>query len=166
MSGTGGTGERRGHETKTIKGRGSTPGGKISRAKFVRLGAALGLGAAAAPALTACGGGSGEPIVGSGEAIAREDEIAPGSALIFTDAETGEPYVLARTQRGELAAYSAECTHQGCTVSEDLRRGRYLVCPCHNSVFDAASGEAVSGPAREPLPRLPIRIRDGRIFRD
>ena len=139
--------------------------GKISRKRFLGLGAGLGLAAGAAPILGACGAED-APEVGEGQVIANKADLAPGSAFPFTDAETGKPGVLVHLKDGEFVAYSAECTHQGCTVSYRAKGKGYLACPCHGSVFDpVTSGEVVSGPADEPLPRLRIEVRDGRIFR-
>lgn len=55
-------------------------------------------------------------------------------------------------------AYSAICTHLGCTVLEELRGGA-IFCPCHAGVFDPSRGAiVVSGPPPRPLPQLPIRF--------
>lgn len=64
-----------------------------------------------------------------------------------------------------FAAYSAICTHLGCTVNAQLQDGGQIYCPCHGSVFDPANGAAVlEGPAGRPLPSLPIRLEaDGTI---
>jgi Rieske Fe-S protein len=72
--------------------------------------------------------------------------------------------VLAHLKNEEFVASSAECTHQGCTMS--YRAKGDLACRCCGSVFDPVNGgEAVSGLAEESLPRLRIKIRNGRIFR-
>jgi len=58
-----------------------------------------------------------------------------------------------------LVAYSAICTHLGCTVLPTLSQQGYIVCPCHASMFNpAADAEVVSGPANRPLPALPIEV--------
>jgi Rieske Fe-S protein len=58
-------------------------------------------------------------------------------------------------------AYSAVCTHQGCTVA--YQDGQ-LACPCHGSIFDPANGAAVvSGPAQRPLPEVPVEVRAGEV---
>ncbi len=152
---------------------------KISRETFIRLAAALGVGAATA-SVTACGGDSGdgsgvgpstpaasaggseEAAAGTGgEAIARESDVAPGGAVKFKDG--GRDAVLVHLDGGEFVAYSAVCTHAGCTVA--YKDGQ-LACPCHGSIFDAANGaEVVSGPAQTPLPQIPIRMQDGQILR-
>lgn len=141
---------------------------RISRKRFLAVGAGLGLVAGAVPVLSACGGGSDGPEVGEGQKIATVADLAPGSAVAFTEADTGRPCVLVRLEGEDFVAYSAECTHQGCTVSyktDDSGDG-YLACPCHNSVFEPAEGgRVVSGPADEPLQKVPIEVRDGKIFR-
>ena len=153
----------------------------ISRKKFIRLGAAVGLGSAVVPLVGACGSdggsaGSGEtptasgaaggggPKVRKGEAIAKESEVGSGSAFPFTDAETGQQSVLVHLESGEFAAYSAICTHQACTVAYQPQTQK-LACPCHGSVFDPArSAAVVTGPARASLPGMDIEIKEGKVF--
>jgi cytochrome b6-f complex iron-sulfur subunit len=61
-----------------------------------------------------------------------------------------------------IAALSARCTHLCCIVDYD-EQDRVFRCPCHRSVFDT-QGKRVQGPAREDLPRLPVRrLPDGGI---
>jgi cytochrome b6-f complex iron-sulfur subunit len=170
---------------------------KISRERFIRLGTALGVGAACA-SLVACGGGAsssgggdsgggnsggGGPYGGGGSggggsdggskassggdaqaggaAIASESEVAPGSAYKFKD--SGNPAVLVHLKSGDFVAYSAVCTHQGCTVAY---KGGKLACPCHGSVFDPAKGaEVVAGPAPTPLPEIPVKVEGGEVVR-
>ena len=186
---------------------------KISRERFIRLGTALGVGAACA-SLVACEGSAGDVGGGSGggksdggasggnsgggnsggdsgggayggrdsggggsdggsqkssggdagaggTAIASESEVAPGSAFKFKD--SGNPAVLVHLDNGDFVAYSAVCTHQGCTVAY---QGGELACPCHGSVFDPANGAAVvAGPASRPLPEIPVKVEGGEIVR-
>ncbi len=75
----------------------------------------------------------------------------------------GNPAVLVHLIRGSFVAYSAVCTHEGCTVA--YRKGQ-LACPCHGSIFDPAhDAQVVHGPARLPLPKIPVNVRDGRVVR-
>ena len=40
-----------------------------------------------------------------------------------------------------------------------------LACPCHLSVFDPlGAGRAVSGPARDPLPRVQLEARGAELW--
>ena len=65
-----------------------------------------------------------------------------------------------------LLAFSKICTHAGCAVAmyrkplfEPVQPRPALVCPCHYSTFDPATGGAVIfGPAGRPLPQLPLTI--------
>ena len=65
-----------------------------------------------------------------------------------------------------IVAYSAICTHLGCTVrfSEepmDMAPFPHIHCPCHAALFDPHSGASVmGGPAPRPLPQLPVRRND------
>jgi Rieske Fe-S protein len=63
------------------------------------------------------------------------------------------------TRDGDIRAFSAVCTHQGCTVAT-VADG-VISCPCHGSRFDAATGAVVGGPATRPLPVVPVEVRDG-----
>src|SRR5215216_80677 len=171
---------------------------KISRERFIRLGTALGVGAACA-SLVACGGGasssggssdggksgggnsgggsygggdsggsdsgskksSGGDAGAGGTAIASESEVAPGRAYKFKD--SGNPAFLVHLDNGEFVAYSAICTHQGCTVA--YKDGN-LACPCHGSVFDPANGASVvAGPAQRPLPEIPVKVRGDEVVK-
>src|SRR5829696_5058865 len=65
-----------------------------------------------------------------------------------------------------LVAYSAICTHLGCTVLPQLSAQGYIICPCHGSVFDpAATARVVSGPANRPLLALPIEVASDGVVR-
>jgi ubiquinol-cytochrome c reductase iron-sulfur subunit len=65
-----------------------------------------------------------------------------------------------------ILAYSKVCTHAGCAIAlyraplfQPVEQPPGLVCPCHYSTFDPASGgTVVFGPAGRALPQLPLRI--------
>ena len=155
---------------------------RISRERFIRLGAALGMSIAGASALAACGeepseegsaigaakgnelgakASGGNKAVARGQEIAQISRVPAGAAATFTD--SGNPAVLVHLPNGKFAAYSAVCTQQGGTV---VYQNGQLLCPCHGSVFDPSKGGAVlSGPAPSPLPRIPVKVRSGGIYR-
>ncbi len=155
--------------------------GRLTRRRFIHLGAVLGLGPVAASVLAACGGGGssaeneggeaaggskgqGGPKVSKGQAIVRESEMVANTALPFTNTDTGQQSLLVHLKDGGFAAYSAICTHQACTVAYQMESGK-LACPCHGSVFDPArSGAVVTGPAQTPLPNTDIEIKEGKVF--
>ncbi|HWG00758.1 MAG TPA: ubiquinol-cytochrome c reductase iron-sulfur subunit [Trebonia sp.] len=56
-----------------------------------------------------------------------------------------------------IVAYSKICTHVGCPVALYEQTSHHILCPCHQSTFDAAHGaDVVFGPAARPLPQLPL----------
>jgi ubiquinol-cytochrome c reductase iron-sulfur subunit len=58
-----------------------------------------------------------------------------------------------------IVAYSKICTHVGCPAALYEQTTHHILCPCHQSTFDAADGaKVVFGPAARPLPQLPIGI--------
>ncbi|WP_147107002.1 ubiquinol-cytochrome c reductase iron-sulfur subunit [Nesterenkonia populi] len=60
-----------------------------------------------------------------------------------------------------IIACSKVCTHVGCPVALYERHTHHLLCPCHQSTFDAAQEfKVVFGPAGRPLPQLPIAVDD------
>lgn len=104
-------------------------------------------------------GSSDERSPEQGATLARTDEVPVGGSLV-TSGPDDEQIALTQPTEGEFTAHSAVCTHMGCTVRPD---GSELRCPCHNSVFEASSGEVVSGPARTPLPGVAVHVTEGRI---
>jgi ubiquinol-cytochrome c reductase iron-sulfur subunit len=62
-------------------------------------------------------------------------------------------------------AYSSICTHLGCPVKLYEQQSHHLLCPCHQSTFDASRGaEVLFGPAARPLPQLAISVDDEGYF--
>lgn len=67
---------------------------------------------------------------------------------------------------GDYYAYSKICTHIGCPTSLYEQQTNRILCPCHQSQFDALQhGKPVFGPAARALPELPISVdEDGYVF--
>lgn len=60
---------------------------------------------------------------------------------------------------GDYYAYSKICTHIGCPTSLYEAQTNRILCPCHQSQFDALTyGKPVFGPAARALPQLPITV--------
>jgi ubiquinol-cytochrome c reductase iron-sulfur subunit len=60
-----------------------------------------------------------------------------------------------------IYAYSKICTHVGCPVALYEQQTHHLLCPCHQSTFDVTQHcKVIFGPAKRPLPQLPIMIDD------
>lgn len=94
----------------------------------------------------------------AGSRLAALAEIPAGGGLILD----GAGVVLTRDESGEVLAFSATCTHQGCTVSS-IEDG-VIVCPCHFSRFALTTGAPVSGPATTPLPPIAVEVRGDDVF--
>ncbi|MFL6240339.1 MAG: Rieske (2Fe-2S) protein [Actinomycetes bacterium] len=70
--------------------------------------------------------------------------------------------VITRDSGGDVHAFSATCTHQGCQVTS-VKDGQ-IFCPCHGSRFDANTGKVVAGPAPRPLPTVTVTVEGNGIF--
>jgi len=71
--------------------------------------------------------------------------------------KNGAPAILFRTKTG-VFAYSAICTHQGCTVNY-TPSSKTLLCPCHASEFDPfKTGNVIAGPATSKLPSVKVAV--------
>ncbi|MDF5758497.1 Rieske 2Fe-2S domain-containing protein [Spongiactinospora sp. TRM90649] len=58
-----------------------------------------------------------------------------------------------------IVAYSKICTHVGCPAALYEQNTHHILCPCHQSTFDATDGaKVIFGPAARPLPQLPIDV--------
>ncbi|MCX2185010.1 Rieske (2Fe-2S) protein [Streptomyces sp. SKN60] len=116
---------------------------------------------AAGATLSGCGGkqGGGSAVQEAAEAaaknLARLDEVPKDGGLVVDHAKV----VLVRGGGDDIKAFSAICTHQGCTVAQ-VAKGE-IHCPCHGSRFDAATGNPVAGPATKPLARVSVRVDNG-----
>jgi len=84
--------------------------------------------------------------------------LPPGSARVVS--HRGKPALVVHLPAGP-AAFGAVCTHLGCVVRWDANRSE-IRCPCHGARYDV-SGKNVSGPARGPLPPIPVSVEGGTI---
>jgi Rieske Fe-S protein len=93
-----------------------------------------------------------------GRRLAALADVPAGGGLVLADAGI----VLVRGAGDEVHAFSSVCTHQGCPVS-GVSGGRIL-CPCHASAFDAATGEVLAGPAPAPLPPVEVTVQGAAVL--
>ena len=84
--------------------------------------------------------------------LAKKADIPVGGGKIFDSAKV----VVTQPTSGEYKAFSAVCTHQGCTVSSV--EGGTINCACHGSKFDIATGEVKGGPATKGLPEKSLTV--------
>jgi Rieske Fe-S protein len=102
---------------------------------------------------------------GSGSAAARRiaGSIPKGDLVSFSFPGEDDPAIALRLNDGTLAGYSSVCTHLGCAVL--WRKDRQeLACPCHDGVFDQATGAVIAGPPPRPLPRITLEEREDGVY--
>jgi ubiquinol-cytochrome c reductase iron-sulfur subunit len=88
----------------------------------------------------------------------NQDALAKAATIIikFAPGELKRPTVLNWTV-DNIVAYSKICTHVGCPAALYEQTTHHILCPCHQSTFDATRGATVLfGPAPRPLPQLPL----------
>jgi len=124
-----------------------------------------GLLGAAALTLAAC---SAEPTPaavpsasGTGTPVLKAADLAVGAQA---NAKLNKlDLILFRQDEKTVLAYSAICTHAGCTVqpgdSADTSHENEFHCPCHDSYFNVADGSVAGGPAPRPLTRYAAEIK-------
>jgi len=159
---------------RTVEG--SAPIAGVSRRSVLAVGAAGAAGLALAGctqapapdnptvsssgAASSSGGGSGHGPSVAAKPLAQLSAIPVGGAVSATG-PNGAPLIIARPTSGTVAAFSAICTHQGCTV---MPVGNQLDCPCHGSVYNATTGAVLSGPAPLPLPSVQVSLSGDNVL--
>lgn len=99
--------------------------------------------------LAGCGGSGtsgGTAAQASGPVTVAAADVPVGGGKIIADAAV----VVTQPSAGTYKAFSAVCTHQGCSVAS-VSAGK-IECPCHGSVFSATDGSVIQGPATVALP--------------
>ncbi|MFI6927606.1 Rieske (2Fe-2S) protein [Nonomuraea spiralis] len=91
------------------------------------------------------------------KALADTGDIQVGGGKVFKD----QKVVVTQPAEGEFKAFTAICTHAGCTVAA-VSNGT-INCPCHGSKFKIEDGSVADGPAGEPLAEKKITVADGKI---
>ena len=94
----------------------------------------------------------------SGHLLVKVNDVPAGGGVILAR----QGIVVTRTADGAVHAFSAVCTHQGCTVYRV--GGGTIDCPCHGSRYDAGTGAVRAGPAPRPLPPVTVEVRDGGVY--
>ncbi|HEY7489480.1 MAG TPA: Rieske (2Fe-2S) protein [Streptosporangiaceae bacterium] len=100
------------------------------------------------------GGNGGQP---AGTVFAKTSDIPLDGGKVFAD----QKIVVTQPAQGEFKAFSAICTHQGCTV--DAVKDGTIDCPCHGSKFKIADASVAAGPATKPLPPAQITVSGDEI---
>ncbi|GAA4440864.1 Rieske (2Fe-2S) protein [Phytohabitans houttuyneae] len=102
---------------------------------------------ASAPSASASGGAA-----APANALASTSDIPVGGGKIFPERQV----VVTQPAAGDFKAFNAQCTHQGCQVSQV--QGAEIHCTCHGSIFSATDGSVLGGPAPSPLAAQAITV--------
>jgi nitrite reductase/ring-hydroxylating ferredoxin subunit len=94
----------------------------------------------------------------TGTVLGSASEVPVGGGMVFTAAKV----VVTQPVKGEYKAFSAVCTHVGCTCN--VVASGTINCPCHGAKFNITTGAAVAGPTSVPLPARTIAVADGKIM--
>ncbi|WP_230420603.1 Rieske (2Fe-2S) protein [Actinomadura soli] len=116
-----------------------------------------GAGVVGAAALAGCGGGEKSAEELKGKEVAKAADVPVGGGKI----NATEKIVVTQPAQGVFKAFTAVCTHQGCTVG-GVSNG-VITCDCHGSEFAVADGAVRRGPADKPLKEYPVQVRGGGI---
>ena len=87
--------------------------------------------------------------------------LPSGSAATYSDPGDGAPDIVIRDSNGGIRAFSAVCTHAGCTVGYESGT---IVCPCHGGEYSAETGEVIAGPPPAPLEPRRVLEANGKIY--
>ena len=90
---------------------------------------------------------------------AKVGQLKANTGMVFKFGS--EPAILILMADGKYRAFTAVCTHLGCTVQyrADLHE---IWCPCHNGTYNL-QGRNVSGPPPRPLTEYKVHIQGGDI---
>ncbi len=122
-----------------------------------------GAGAAGVAAAAGCEGtGGGSATTASG---IRTRDIPVGGGKIFPDLDP-DGVVVTQPAAGRYLAFSATCTHRGCTL-QSISHGT-INCPCHGARYSITDGSVVRPgdgiPAEtHPLPPKTVTVSGDRI---
>src|SRR5512133_272568 len=90
------------------------------------------------------------------------DAIADGTVVPYYLADRKLRIAIARVN-GDLYAFEDLCTcaQQACPLSGGLLTGTTVMCQCHGSRFDIATGAVINGPATDALIVYEVHELDG-----
>jgi thiosulfate dehydrogenase [quinone] large subunit len=125
--------------------------------------AAPGAGTGASQSASSAGGAapSGPSLPAGAVKLGPASRLPSGQAATYPDPADGSADILIRDSAGKLKAFSAVCTHAGCTVGFE---GGVIVCPCHGGEYSAETGEVIAGPPPTGLAPKRVVESGGQIY--
>ena len=131
------------------------------------------VGGLALPLLAACGGGDEASSGSSGDASSSPSagggsDSSGGTSVSAADVPVGggtilkdQKVVVTQPAKGDFKAFTAVCTHKGCTVAK-VEDG-LIMCPCHGSRFSIEDGSRKAGPAQAALASKKVTVEGDQI---
>ncbi len=95
--------------------------------------------------------------------IAGLAEIPEGESVGFHYPDESYPALLIHLPGNQFVAYEQKCTHLLCPVLYQADRQR-IFCPCHEGVFDPATGQNRAGPPPRPLNKIKVEVRGDAVY--
>jgi nitrite reductase/ring-hydroxylating ferredoxin subunit len=136
---------------------------------------AAGVVVAGSAGLTACGSSSGDAVASAAGSVASGAASVAGGAIAKADIPVGGgkvfealKVVVTQPTAGDYKAFSATCTHQGCTLA-NVASGT-INCGCHGSQFSITDGSNVAGPNGSPagsvaaLPKVAVEVKGANVI--
>lgn len=96
-------------------------------------------------------------------AVARESDLPPGTMKGF---DVGGRKIIVVNLDGEFHALSGICSHAYSELDKGFFAGEFVTCALHLSQFEVRTGEAISRPATEPIPKYPVSVEGETVYVD
>jgi nitrite reductase/ring-hydroxylating ferredoxin subunit len=105
-----------------------------------------------------------QPAVDGARALGPSGAVEDGSVVPYYLGDRKLRISVARVDE-RLYAFDDLCTcaDQACPLSSGLLTGTTIMCQCHGSRFDIATGAVMNGPATRPLNMYEVSEVDGTI---
>lgn len=110
---------------------------------------------------TSANEGSGGGAPQGGVRLGPASALPAGEGATYADPADGAPDIIIRAEDGTLTAFSAVCTHAGCTVGYEAGT---IICPCHGGEYDPQTGAVIAGPPPSGLEPKKVVEAGGQIY--
>ena len=91
--------------------------------------------------------------------VGAPDDFPIDSVTYFQD----QKVFIVRTKDGGFFAETAVCTHLGCIVEWDKKKG-VIHSPCHDGLFNPVTGAVIGGPPPRPIPPYELATKEGKVY--
>ena len=102
----------------------------------------------------------GKLVKASNTPLATTADIPVNSGMLFE----ADEYIVTQPKAGKFVGFDSLCTHEGCPIDVFETPGK-MSCSCHSSDFTLDTGKPTAGPARKPIPKKPIIVEGGNIYK-